>query len=97
MWEIGQKCICITNNYAVNNQSRIYKETAPQKDQELTIRTIESDSDGTFLRFEEIKNESMEYRDGRGEVMFCSLGFAPFDININELTEVLNEELCHTN
>ena len=78
-FEVGQRVVCIKDAWNVT-----WGEAAPVYMGIYTIRDIEPDyKNRVGLRFREIVNPALEYRDGLKETAFVWTGFKPVtDISI---------------
>lgn len=73
-FRVGQKVVCIKKDTWNNIK---HNETCPRFGEVLTVRCIDHDFEGAWLRFEEIVNPLIEYSCGLCEAHFRSDRFRP--------------------
>lgn len=91
IFRIGQPVICIKPD---GWRDLVCGETGPTFHQRLTIRDIERIPAGLFLRFEEIVNPCLRYREREDECLFSARWFRPVverETDISFAHEILRE------
>lgn len=71
LWQVGQKVVSIRSDFVACG------ETLPYVGAVYTIRDVEADDCGVWLRLEEIANVPRGYREGFREAQFNARGFRP--------------------
>ncbi len=77
-FKIGEKVVCLIS-FTGQNRPDTDKLILPIKNVIYTIRTIESNCRGTFIRLEEITNPLLKYRSSVSEAQFCIKKFRKLD------------------
>jgi len=73
-WHIGMKVECIKTGEWTN---RLACEVVPVFGRIYTIRSVDENEHGVWLRFSEVINSALSYRNGVREARFSSIRFRP--------------------
>ena len=79
-WHVGMKVVCIDGRWDPNQPG----ENSPVDGGLYTIRTIEADGDGVFIRLVEIINPT-NTRDGDEECRFTTKSFRPVRVRKTDI------------